>query len=112
MGRYFDFLTLIYVPVGFLLGLVALVILGAFEAGFLVTVVVLIATALLIFAGQFIADKLSIWRLLMPKQARDANAHIEKRERVAGRYAVSLGIALAYVASFFWSPQEILEMLP
>ena len=84
MDRFLDLMSLLLVPVGFLVGLVVLLILEALDVGFWISGAVLIVAALIVFGWQYLADHLSVWRLLQSKSMRKMHDRLDARDRRIG----------------------------
>ena len=113
MNRIFDAISLFQLPVGFLVGLVVLLMLELVGMAFWGTAGVLIAVMLLYFAWSYLADRVSfnVFDWFLSKKDREMNARIDARDRKIGRYAFPLGVVLAFIAAQFWSPLEISQAL-
>ncbi len=110
--RFLDFLSLIYIPIGFLLGLAILLLLDLFGLGFWARGGILLLALLPVFAWQYVADALSLNRLFASKREREMMDRMDARDRRIGRYAVALGMLIAFGATLIWTPLAISEALP
>ena len=115
MNRAFDIIALIQIPLGFLCGLVVLLVLEIFEAGFLVAAFAMVVVALLYFLWIYIEGKLSFFNpvdwIFFKKQERESMRRMDERDRKVGRLAFPLGLVLALGAAQIWSPLEISKAL-
>lgn len=112
MMRLFDITSLLSVVVGFFAGLAVLLILELFDAGFWITAAALLVAAFLVLGWQFLADRLSFWRLFASRSERKMHDRLAARDRKIARYAVPLGMVLAFGAAQIWSPLEIMSVMP
>ncbi|MEM7751924.1 MAG: hypothetical protein AAF230_00830 [Pseudomonadota bacterium] len=112
MMRLLDITSLLSVVVGFFAGLVVLLILELFDVGFWITAAVLIVAAFLVRGAQYLSDRFSFWRLFSSRSERKMHDRLAARDRQIARFAVPLGMVLAFAAAQIWSPLQIMEALP
>jgi hypothetical protein len=112
MMRLFDLTSLLSIVVGFFTGLAVLLILELFEVGFWITAGALLAAAVLVLGWQYVKDRLSLWRLFASRSERRMHDRLAARDRKIARYAVPLGMVLAFGAAQIWSPLEIMSVVP
>ena len=114
MTRFFDILSLVYIPIGFLIGLVVLLILEMFDLGFWSSAGILLVAMILVIVFEYVANLISFnvfdW-FLASKKEREMHARIDARDRRIGRIAFPLGMVMAFMAAQVWSPLEISKAL-
>ncbi len=114
MNRIFDAISLFVLPVGFLVGLVVLMILELFGVGFWLTALILAVASLLFIAWDSLENLVSFdlfSRFLHTEKEREMHARIDARDRKIARIAFALGLVMAFIAAQFWSPLEISKVL-